>query len=77
MYDLNHMGGGSSSDLLPLVSLTATCIKENSNRNQTKLVVRPSILTGQAILFIRKTKGHSRAPTSLNYGKSMDVSMER
>lgn len=26
MYDLNHMGGGSSSGLFPLVSFTATCI---------------------------------------------------
>lgn len=26
MYDLNHMGGGSSSGLFPLVSFTVTCI---------------------------------------------------
>lgn len=44
MYDLNHMGGGSSSDLLPLVSLTATCAKTDSNRHQTKLLTRPSAL---------------------------------
>lgn len=37
MYDLNHMGGGSSSGLLPFVSFTATCIKMNSDRHQTKL----------------------------------------
>lgn len=30
MYDLNHMGGGSSSGLFPLVSLTATCFKSTS-----------------------------------------------
>lgn len=30
MYDLNHMGGGSSSGLLPLVSFTVTCIEIQS-----------------------------------------------
>lgn len=30
MYDLNHMGGGSSSGLFPFVSFTATCIKMTS-----------------------------------------------
>lgn len=27
MYDLNHMGGGSSSGLFPLLSFTVTCIE--------------------------------------------------
>lgn len=27
MYDLNHIGGGSSSGLFPLLSFTVTCVQ--------------------------------------------------
>ncbi len=72
MYDLNHMGGGSSSGLFPLLSFTVTCIQIHQTYIKPMLSYASIILNNQT-----QTDGfvytHSAVATSTKPCKSSTI----